>query len=55
MIYYHNTKVRDDDWRTASGDKHLVTVGLCLRQRQDGRGRNLVCLETHQCPVDIEK
>ena len=50
-----DTKIRDDDRRTACGDKHLVTVGLRLRQSQNGRGRNLVRLETHQRPVDIEK
>ena len=51
----NSTEVRDDDRWTACGNKHLMTVSLCLRQSQNGRGRNLVCLKTHQCPVDIEK
>ncbi len=48
-------QIGDDDGRTARGDIHARTVGLGLRQREDGRRRNLVRLETHQRAVDVEK
>ena len=48
-------QIGDDDGRTARGDIHARTVGLGLSQREDGRRRNLVGLETHQRAVDVEE
>ena len=53
MLY--RGEIGDDDGRAARGDIHPRTVGLGLRQREDGRRRDLVGLKTHQRAVDVEE
>ena len=52
---FDGSQVSDDEGRAASSDIHLVTVGLSLRQGQDGGWGNLMGVETHQRTVDIEE
>ena len=52
---FDGSQVSDDEGRAASSDIHLVTVGLSLRQGQDGGWGDLMGVETHQRTVDIEE
>ena len=49
------SQIGDDERRPACGDKHLMTVSLCLGERKNGRCGNLMGLETHQRAVNIEE
>ena len=48
-------QISDNQWWTARGDIHPRTVGLGLREREDGRCGYLVRQETHQRAVDVEE
>ena len=49
------SEIGDDQRWSPRGDEHLMAIGLGLGQSQNRRGRNLVGIETHQRPVNIEK